>query len=395
MNIYQERRFSIYSIPPYDFNLKLSALFNQVYKNLHLQTIVLVQRKSTARDVCSAFNQAGINCVESHRNRTKAQRQHANESFQRGFARVLVLTDKSYTGNESFSNVHVVQFDNPNRVNLMESCLQRHLKLYEDRVRVRQITFFFTVGDKNLSLTPLLVEFLTILRQPVPEWLDEMAVKAKELIELNPDMGDEGCLTGRSSNSNPLSCSDGGEDEDETEVDQLSRRISKSCSVSKLSEFERGLKADFASLSNSSSYAEFSTKSRKSEPNEAKVAETAPPGFEALVKSSRPSATPDILSRNTQLNSSNQVGRGDGSFDGSNKVVPQLGLDFSQNRFELPLGYLKTDFEPSKVDRRQLDPPYNILPASLRYPTNPSEYRHMSKDLVYSESPSFRGQLGQ
>jgi superfamily II DNA/RNA helicase len=159
------RRFNFCPIQSNGFDAKIELLQQIILKYSCYSVIVLVQRKTTASDVCKTLNRLGISATESHRNVSKAQREYALDAFRRGCNRALVMTDKTLTGNEDIQNIHAIQFDAPTKADLIQSCLERHRRLYDDRERVSRISFFLPIQEDIVVLKPLLSTFLRSLNE--------------------------------------------------------------------------------------------------------------------------------------------------------------------------------------------------------------------------------------
>lgn len=166
-------------VPDFTKQGKTNLLFDVLQKEPAGQpTIVFVQKKRTATQVCKALCKESKvwRAVEIHGDRSQSQRESALLSFRNGTATILVATDVAARGLDIPHVAHVVNYDLP--------CSAEEIDSYVHRIgrtgragKVGKATSFFVPGNDpktgNGGLIDGLKKILTDASQTVPEFFEK------------------------------------------------------------------------------------------------------------------------------------------------------------------------------------------------------------------------------
>jgi ATP-dependent RNA helicase RhlE len=92
---------------------KMDLLMHMLQNRPMCSVLVFSRTKHGADKIATRLEQAGIDAVAIHSNRSQSQRQHALDDFKRGKCQVLVATDIVARGIDVRGISHVINFDVP------------------------------------------------------------------------------------------------------------------------------------------------------------------------------------------------------------------------------------------------------------------------------------------
>ena len=143
-------------------------------------TIVFVQKKRTATQVCKALN--GIRdhpcgrAVEIHGDRSQSQREAALLSFRTGQARVLVATDVAARGLDIPHVEHVINYDLPPSAEEIDAYVHRIGRTGRAGKTGKATSFFVRGFDPKIGNSALIAPLSKLLSdagQVVPDFFDK------------------------------------------------------------------------------------------------------------------------------------------------------------------------------------------------------------------------------
>ena len=137
-------------------------------------TIIFVQMKRTASQVCRMLRSLHIRAVEIHGDRSQTQREQALSDFRTGNAQIMVATDVAARGLDIPNVSWVVNYDMPASEEEFDSYIHRIGRTGRAGNTGVALSFFvpgFEPKRGNGALVVPLIKLLQETDQIIPEWL--------------------------------------------------------------------------------------------------------------------------------------------------------------------------------------------------------------------------------